>query len=147
MTGKQGAALSESLEKTSLVVNGGSLQPKSSNPPPRCTGFGIQEILGLNKEPASAPRSPLSALPAGAHLIAARSVLGPAGVGVGMGLIGPAGIPSFYNQPAFLETVLADGHDMRLQPHNRSARPLDASQSVSSGDPRIQILQQKSVWR
>uniref|UniRef100_A0A3P9K8G2 Visual system homeobox 2 n=1 Tax=Oryzias latipes TaxID=8090 RepID=A0A3P9K8G2_ORYLA len=148
MTGKQGVALSESLnpaEKTSLVINGGSLQPKISatNPPPRCTGFGIQEILGLNKEPATAPRSPLSALPAGAHLIAARSVLGPAGVGVGMGLIGPAGIPSFYSQPAFLETVLADGHDVRLQPHNRSARPLDASQSVSSDSEDLSSSERK----
>ncbi|XP_023807003.1 visual system homeobox 2 isoform X2 [Oryzias latipes] len=148
MTGKQGVALSESLnpaEKTSLVINGGSLQPKISatNPPPRCTGFGIQEILGLNKEPATAPRSPLSALPAGAHLIAARSVLGPAGVGVGMGLIGPAGIPSFYSQPAFLETVLADGHDVRLQPHNRSARPLDANQSVSSDSEDLSSSERK----
>ncbi|XP_013856820.1 visual system homeobox 2, partial [Austrofundulus limnaeus] len=110
MTGKQGAVLSGSLnlsEKSSQGAN----QPKSTSnhPPPRCTGFGIQEILGLNKEPSATPRSPLSSLPAGAHLIAARSVLGPAGmgVGVGMGLIGPGGIPSFYGQPAFLETVLS----------------------------------------
>uniref|UniRef100_A0A3P8SUC6 Visual system homeobox 2 n=1 Tax=Amphiprion percula TaxID=161767 RepID=A0A3P8SUC6_AMPPE len=141
MTGKQGAVLSESLnlsEKTSLGGNAGSNshQPKSTatHPPPRCTGFGIQEILGLNKEPSAAPRSPLGSLPAGAHLIAARSVLGPAGVGVGvgMGLIGPGGIPSFYSQPAFLETVLSDGHDVHLQPHSRSVGPLDTSQSASS---------------
>ncbi|XP_054894038.1 visual system homeobox 2 isoform X1 [Poeciliopsis prolifica] len=141
MTGKEGAVLSESLnhsEKTSLGANGGSnsQQPKSSasHPPTRCTGFGIQEILGLNKEPPSIPRSPLSSLPAGAHLIAARSVLGPAavGVGVGMGLIGPGGIPSFYSQPAFLETVLSDGQDVHLQHHSRSVRPLDPSQSASS---------------
>uniref|UniRef100_A0A3B3VN58 Visual system homeobox 2 n=2 Tax=Poecilia TaxID=8080 RepID=A0A3B3VN58_9TELE len=120
MTGKEGAVH----------------QPKSSvnHPPTRCTGFGIQEILGLNKEPPSIPRSPLSSLPAGAHLIAARSVLGPAavGVGVGMGLIGPGGIPSFYSQPAFLETVLSDGQDVHLQHHSRSVRPLDPSQSASS---------------
>ncbi|KAM7375739.1 hypothetical protein PAMP_005517 [Pampus punctatissimus] len=139
MTGKQGAVLSESLnisERTSLGANGGSNihQPKSiaTHPPPRCTGFGIQEILGLNKEPSVAPRNPLGSLPAGAHLIAARSVLGPAGVGVGMGLIGPGGIPSFYSQPAFLETVLSDAHDAHLQPHSRSAGPLDTSQSASS---------------
>lgn len=145
MTGKQGAVLSESLnlsEKTSLGANGGStsLLPKSSatHPPPRCTGFGIQEILGLNKEPSAAPRSTLGSLPAGAHLIAARSVLGPAGVGVGvgMGLIGPGGIPSFYGQPAFLETVLSDAHDVHLQPHSRSVGPLDTSQSASSGEFR-----------
>ncbi|KAM4724513.1 visual system homeobox 2 isoform 2-T2 [Anableps anableps] len=141
MTGKEGAVLSESLnhsEKTTLGANGGSNshQPKSSinHPPTRCTGFGIQEILGLNKEPPTVPRSPLSSLPTGAHLIAARSVLGPAavGVGVGMGLIGPGGIPSFYSQPAFLETVLSDGQDVHLQHHSRSVRPLDPSQSASS---------------
>lgn len=140
MTGKQGEVIPESLnlsEKTSLCANGGSNshQPKSSaaHQPPRCTGFGIQEILGLNKEPSVTPRSPLSSLPAGAHLIAARSVLGPAGVGVGMGLIGPGGIPSFYSQPAFLETMLSDGQDVHLQPHSRSLGPLDTSQSASSG--------------
>uniref|UniRef100_A0A3B5LYA6 Visual system homeobox 2 n=1 Tax=Xiphophorus couchianus TaxID=32473 RepID=A0A3B5LYA6_9TELE len=141
MTGKEGAVLSESLnhsDKTSLGANGGnnSHQPKSSvnHPPTRCTGFGIQEILGLNKEPPSIPRNPLSSLPAGAHLIAARSVLGPAavGVGVGMGLIGPGGIPAFYSQPAFLETVLSDGQDVHLQHHSRIVRPLDPSQSASS---------------
>ncbi|XP_032355387.1 visual system homeobox 2 isoform X2 [Etheostoma spectabile] len=141
MTGKQGAVLTESLnisEKTSLGANGGSNshQPKSSatHPPPRCTGFGIQEILGLNKEPSAAPRSQLNSLPPGAHLITARSFLGPAGVGmgVGMGLISPGGIPAFYRQPAFLETVLSDAKDVHLQPHSRSAGPLDTSQSASS---------------
>ncbi|XP_035530396.1 visual system homeobox 2 [Morone saxatilis] len=152
MTGKQGAVLSESLnlsEKTSLGANGGSIshQPKSSatHPPPRCTGFGIQEILGLNKEPSAAPRTPLSSLPAGAHLIAARSLLGPAGVGVGvgMGLIGPGGIPSFYSQPAFLETVLSDAQDVHLQPHSRSAGPLDTSQSASSDSEDLSSNERK----
>ncbi|XP_047466273.1 visual system homeobox 2 isoform X2 [Mugil cephalus] len=152
MTGKQGAVLTESLnlsEKSSLGVNGGSNshQQKSAatHPPPRCTGFGIQEILGLNKEPSAAPRSPLGSLPAGAHLIAARSVLGPAGmgVGVGMGLIGPAGIPSFYRQPAFLETVLSDGHDVHLQPHSRSVGPLDTSQSASSDSDDLSSNERK----
>ncbi|XP_056249740.1 visual system homeobox 2 isoform X2 [Seriola aureovittata] len=152
MTGKQGAVLLESLnlsEKTSLGANGGSnsLQPKSSatHPPPRCTGFGIQEILGLNKEPSAAPRSPLSTLPAGAHLIAARSVLGPAGVGmgVGMGLLGPGGIPSFYSQPAFLETVLSDAQDVHLQPHSRSVGPLDTSQSASSDSEDLSSNERK----
>ncbi|KAM4543199.1 visual system homeobox 2 [Odontesthes bonariensis] len=148
MTGKQGAVLSESLnlsEKTSLGAN--SHQPKSSaiHPPPRCTGFGIQEILGLNKEPSTTPRNPLCSLPAGAHLIAARSVLGPAGVGVGvgMGLIGPGGIPSFYSQPAFLETVLSDGQDVHLQPHGRSVGPLDTSQSASSDSEDLSSNERK----
>ncbi|XP_067335925.1 visual system homeobox 2 isoform X2 [Channa argus] len=152
MTGKQSAVLSESLnvsEKTYLGANGGSNshQPKSStnHPPPRCTGFGIQEILGLNKEPSAAPRSQLGSLPAGAHLIAARSVLGPAavGVGVGMGLIGPGGIPTFYSQPAFLETVLSDAQDVRLQPHSRSAGPLDTSQSASSDSEDLSSNERK----
>ncbi|XP_042357395.1 visual system homeobox 2 [Plectropomus leopardus] len=150
MTGKQGSVLSESLnlsEKTSLGANGGSHQPKSSatHPPPRCTGFGIQEILGLNKEPSAAPRSPLSSLPAGAHLIAARSLLSPAGmgVGVGMGLIGSGGIPSFYRQPAFLETVLSDAQDVHLQPHSRSGGPLDTSQSASSDSDDLSSNERK----
>ncbi|KAM8736491.1 visual system homeobox 2 isoform X1 [Acanthopagrus latus] len=152
MTGKQGAVLSESLnlsEKTSLGANGrdNSHQPKSgaTHPPPRCTGFGIQEILGLNKEPSAAPRSPLDALPAGAHLIAARSLLGPAGVGmgVGMGIIGPGGIPSFYSQPAFLETVLSDAQDVHLQPHSRSVGPLDTSQSASSDSDDLSSNERK----
>ncbi|XP_049451990.1 visual system homeobox 2 isoform X1 [Epinephelus fuscoguttatus] len=152
MTGKQGAVLSESLnlsEKTSLGANGGSNshQPKSSatHPPPRCTGFGIQEILGLNKEPSAAPRSPLSSLPAGAHLIAARSLLSPAGmgVGVGMGLIGAGGIPTFYRQPAFLETVLSDAQDVHLQPHSRSVGPLDTSQSASSDSDDLSSNERK----
>nr|XP_019940397.1 PREDICTED: visual system homeobox 2 isoform X1 [Paralichthys olivaceus] len=156
MTGKQGSVLSESLnlsEKSSLRAAGGgsnSLHPPKStanHPPPRCTGFGIQEILGLNKEPSAAPRSTLGSLPAGAHLIAARSVLGPAGmglgVGVGMGLIGPGGIPSFYSQPAFLETMLADAQDVHLQPHSRSAGPLDISQSASSDSEDLSSNERK----
>ncbi|XP_074548481.1 visual system homeobox 2 isoform X2 [Halichoeres trimaculatus] len=151
MTGKQGAVLSESLnlsEKTSLGANGGTNnhQPKSSapHPPPRCTGFGIQEILGLNKEPSTAPRTPLGSLPAGAHLIAARSLLGPGvGMGMGMGLIGPGGIPSFYSQPAFLETVLQDAQDVHLQPHSRSAGPLETSQSASSDSEDLSSNERK----
>ncbi|CAB1441783.1 unnamed protein product [Pleuronectes platessa] len=156
MTGKQGSVLSESLnlsEKSSLRAAGGGSsslhQPKSTatHPPPRCTGFGIQEILGLNKEPSAAPRSALGSLPAGAHLIAARSVLGHAGmglgVGVGMGLIGPGGIPSFYSQPAFLETVLSDARNVHLQPHSRSAGPLDISQSASSDSEDLSSNERK----
>ncbi|XP_076017638.1 visual system homeobox 2 [Genypterus blacodes] len=158
MTGKQGAVLSESLnisEKSSLRANGGSIshQPKSTatHPPTRCTGFGIQEILGLNKEPSAAPRNPLHSLPPGAHLIAARSMLGPAGMGVGvgmgvgMGLLGPGGIPSFYSQPAFLETVLSDAHDVHLQPHRGAAHhgPLDAGQSASSDSEDLSSNERK----
>ncbi|XP_034381170.1 visual system homeobox 2 [Cyclopterus lumpus] len=152
MTGKQGAVLSESLhlsEKSSPGANGGSNnhQPKSSatHPPSRCTGFGIQEILGLNKEPSAAPRSPLSSLPTAAHLIAARSFLGPAGmgVGVGMGLIDPCRIPSFYRQPVFLESVLSNARDVHLQPHSRSVGPLDISQSASSDSDDLSSNERK----
>ncbi|XP_059376543.1 visual system homeobox 2 isoform X2 [Carassius carassius] len=140
MTGKDGAVLSESLNKSKSVCaaeNRGNNYPhlskSSTTHPPKCTGFGIQEILGLNKEPSSAPRSTLDTFPAGAHLLASRSMLGPAGVGVGvgMGLIGPGGIPSFYSQPAFLE-VLSDAQNVHLQPLNRTVAPLETNQSASS---------------
>ncbi|KAM8917455.1 visual system homeobox 2 isoform 2-T3 [Spinachia spinachia] len=154
MTGKQGSVLAESLrlsEKPSLGANGGSNghQPKSSaaHPPTRCTGFGIQEILGLNKEPPAARRSPLSSLPAGAHLIAARSLLGPAGMGmgmgVGMGLIDPGRVPSFYRQPAFLETVLSNAHDGHRQPRSGAGGPLDTSQSASSDSDELSSNERK----
>lgn len=137
MTGKEGAVLSESLNKPKLVENGGNSNPHKSitSHAPRCTGFGIQEILGLNKEASSAPRSALDSIPGGAHLLAARSVLGPAAVGVGMGFIGPGGIPSFYRQPTFLE-VLSDAQNVHLQPLNKTA-PQEAGHSASSGTSLI----------
>uniref|UniRef100_A0A673LUF1 Visual system homeobox 2 n=1 Tax=Sinocyclocheilus rhinocerous TaxID=307959 RepID=A0A673LUF1_9TELE len=144
MTGKDGAVLSESLNKSKSVCtaengrnNNPHLSKSSTTHPPKCTGFGIQEILGLNKESSSAPRSTLDSFPAGAHLLASRSMLGPAGVGVGvgigmgMGLMGPGGIPSFYSQPAFLE-VLSDAQNVHLQPLNRTVGPLETNQSASS---------------
>uniref|UniRef100_A0A4W5PHE2 Visual system homeobox 2 n=1 Tax=Hucho hucho TaxID=62062 RepID=A0A4W5PHE2_9TELE len=101
----------------------------------RCTGFGIQEILGLNKEPPAVPRRPLESLQHRAHLLTARSALGPAAVGVGMGIIGPGGIHSFYSQPAFLE-VLQEAQSVHLQPLNRAraAGQLDAHHSASCSD-------------
>lgn len=132
MTGKEGAVLAESGAK------GSGASAKSAQTQPRCTGFGIQEILGLNKEPCRAPRAVLDSSPA-AHLLTARSVLGPAavagmgvGVGVGMGLIGHGAIPSFYSQPAFLE-VLSDAQTVHLQPLGKTTAQLDTSQSASSG--------------
>uniref|UniRef100_A0A3B3RID1 Visual system homeobox 2 n=1 Tax=Paramormyrops kingsleyae TaxID=1676925 RepID=A0A3B3RID1_9TELE len=133
MTGKEGAVISEGLNKS---------KAGSTTHTPRCTGFGIQEILGLNKEPPSAPRSTLESLPPGAHLLAARSMLSPASVGVGMGLIGPGGIPSFYSQPAFLE-VLSDAQNVHLQPPNRTTGPLDASQSASSDSDDVSSSERK----
>uniref|UniRef100_A0A8C7M2Z4 Visual system homeobox 2 n=1 Tax=Oncorhynchus mykiss TaxID=8022 RepID=A0A8C7M2Z4_ONCMY len=101
----------------------------------RCTGFGIQEILGLNKEPPAFPRHPLESLQHRAHLLTARSALGPAAVGVGMGIIGPGGIHSFYSQPAFLE-VLQEAQSVHLQPLNRARATgqLDAHHSASCSD-------------
>ncbi|XP_063049412.1 visual system homeobox 2 [Engraulis encrasicolus] len=156
MTGKEGAVsvLTETLNKPNkpppppspgdMGRDNGLQLLKTPATQPRCTGFGIQEILGLNKEPSSLttnPRSPLESLPAGAHLLAARSVLGPAGLGVGVGvsmglLGGPGGIhSSFYSQPAFLE-VLSDAQSVHThlhQPLNRTVNgQLDCSQSASS---------------
>ncbi|MCI4382795.1 hypothetical protein PGIGA_G00018860 [Pangasianodon gigas] len=146
MTGKEGAVLSESLNKPKLVENGGNSNPHLSKSitshAPRCTGFGIQEILGLNKEASSAPRSALDSIPGGAHLLAARSVLGPAAVGVGMGFIGPGGIPSFYRQPSFLE-VLSDAQNVHLQPLNKTA-PQEAGQSASSDSEDVSSSERKT---
>ncbi|NWZ94410.1 VSX2 protein, partial [Nesospiza acunhae] len=118
--------------------------PKSNSgpTPPRCTGFGIQEILGLNKEPPSHPRAALDSLPAG-HLLAARSVLSPAGVGgVGMGLLGASGIPGFYTQPTFLE-VLSDPQSVHLQPLARAPGQLDSSQTASSDSEDVSSSDRK----
>ncbi|OBS77479.1 hypothetical protein A6R68_16078 [Neotoma lepida] len=124
MTGKAGEALSKPKSETVAKSTSGGA-------PARCTGFGIQEILGLNKEPPSShPRAALDGLAPG-HLLAARSVLSPAGVG-GMGLLGPGGLPGFYAQPTFLE-VLSDPQSVHLQPLGRASGPLDTSQTASSG--------------
>ncbi|XP_010643941.1 visual system homeobox 2 [Fukomys damarensis] len=66
MTGKAGEALSKpKSEAVAKSTSGGA--------PARCTGFGIQEILGLNKEPPSShPRAALDGLAPG-HLLTARS--------------------------------------------------------------------------
>ncbi|POI23441.1 hypothetical protein CIB84_012811, partial [Bambusicola thoracicus] len=117
-------------------------KPSSGPTPPRCTGFGIQEILGLNKEPPSHPRAALDSLPAG-HLLAARSVLSPAGVGgVGMGLLGAGGIPGFYAQPTFLE-VLSDPQSVHLQPLARAPGQLDSSQTASSDSEDVSSSDRK----
>ncbi|XP_054617264.1 visual system homeobox 2-like isoform X2 [Dunckerocampus dactyliophorus] len=105
----------------------------------RRTGFGIQELLGLNKDPpppmttttppaATTPRRPLEALPHRAHVLAARSALGHGALGVG--LLGPEGIHSFYSQPAFLE-VLSEAQNVHLQPLHRTSH-LDAHTSATS---------------
>ncbi|XP_072842520.2 visual system homeobox 2 isoform X2 [Pogona vitticeps] len=117
-------------------------KPGSGPMAPRCTGFGIQEILGLNKEPPSHPRAALDALPAG-HLLAARSVLSPAGVGtVGMGLLSAGSLPGFYAQPTFLE-VLADPPSVHLQPLGRAPPPLDTSQTASSDSEDVSSSDRK----
>ncbi|NWU63386.1 VSX2 protein, partial [Pterocles burchelli] len=154
MTGKAGAALAPSLPGKPKPDGAAAAPPPpppppaagakpSSGPtPPRCTGFGIQEILGLNKEPPSHPRASLDSLPAG-HLLAARSVLSPAGVGgVGMGLLGAGGIPGFYTQPTFLE-VLSDPQSVHLQPLARAPGQLDSSQTASSDSEDVSSSDRK----
>ncbi|KAM7019982.1 visual system homeobox 2 isoform X2 [Melospiza melodia melodia] len=157
MTGKAGAALAPSLPGKPKP-DGAAAAPAAPPPPPpppaagvksnsgptppRCTGFGIQEILGLNKEPPSHPRAALDSLPAG-HLLAARSVLSPAGVGgVGMGLLGASGIPGFYTQPTFLE-VLSDPQSVHLQPLARAPGQLDSSQTASSDSEDVSSSDRK----
>ncbi|NXD65558.1 VSX2 protein, partial [Eolophus roseicapillus] len=154
MTGKAGAALAPSLPGKPKLDGAAAAPPPpppppaagskpSSGPtPPRCTGFGIQEILGLNKEPPSHPRAALDSLPPG-HLLAARSVLSPAGVGgVGMGLLGAGGIPGFYTQPTFLE-VLSDPQSVHLQPLARAPGQLDSSQTASSDSEDVSSSDRK----
>ncbi|KAG8514342.1 Visual system homeobox 2 [Galemys pyrenaicus] len=134
MTGKAGEALSKPKSETVAKSTSGGA-------PARCTGFGIQEILGLNKEPPSShPRAALDGLAPG-HLLAARSVLSPAGVG-GMGLLGPGGLPGFYAQPTFLE-VLSDPQNVHLQPLGRASGPLDTSQTASSDSEDVSSSDRK----
>ncbi|XP_050811701.1 visual system homeobox 2 [Gopherus flavomarginatus] len=151
MTGKAGDALTHSLpskpkpDSAASAPGAGAAagaKPSSGPTPPRCTGFGIQEILGLNKEPPSHPRAALDSLPAG-HLLAARSVLSPAGVGgVSMGLLGAGSIPSFYTQPTFLE-VLSDPQSVHLQPLARAPGQLDTSQTASSDSEDVSSSDRK----
>ncbi|XP_061469214.1 visual system homeobox 2 [Rhineura floridana] len=162
MTGKAGDALAHNLPGK-LKAPDGAPPPPASGPTgaggtvravvtgakpcsgptaPRCTGFGIQEILGLNKEPPSHPRAALDSLPAG-HLLAARSVLSPAGVGsVGMGLLSAGSLPGFYAQPTFLE-VLADPPSVHLQPLGRAPAQLDTSQTASSDSEDVSSSDRK----
>ncbi|XP_025907659.1 visual system homeobox 2 [Nothoprocta perdicaria] len=155
MTGKAGAPLAPSLPAKPKPDGAAAAaapppppppaagaKPSSGPTPPRCTGFGIQEILGLNKEPPPHPRAALDSLPAG-HLLAARSVLSPAGVGgVGMGLLGAGGIPGFYAQPTFLE-VLSDPQSVHLPPLARAPAQLDSSQTASSDSEDVSSSDRK----
>ncbi|XP_019740543.1 visual system homeobox 2-like isoform X1 [Hippocampus comes] len=141
MPGKDGAALSDAVMK------------QQSPAGHRRRGFGIQELLGLNKEPPASsppphrPQPPplllssaaaaLEALPHRGHVLAARSALGGGGLGglvggLGAGLLGPEGAHSFYRQPAFLE-VLSEAHNVHLQPlRGANARMHDVHNSASS---------------
>ncbi|XP_063758604.1 visual system homeobox 2-like [Eleginops maclovinus] len=141
--GKDGVVLSDTENKQKPASHTSVNHGLSQHPLPawkmaptvhRRTGFGIQELLGLNKDPPAVSRRPLEALPHTAHVLAARSALGHGGLGVGMGLLGPEGIHSFYSQPAFLE-VLAEAQHVHLQPLHRAPRmdtQMDAHHSASS---------------
>uniref|UniRef100_A0A3Q4HQV2 Visual system homeobox 2 n=1 Tax=Neolamprologus brichardi TaxID=32507 RepID=A0A3Q4HQV2_NEOBR len=142
MTGKEGAVLSDSENKQksasqTCVSHGGAHQQppatwKMAPTAQRRTGFGIQELLGLNIEPPAAPRRPLEALPHRAHILAARSALGHGGLGVGVSLLRPEGIHSFYSQPAFLE-VLSEAQNVHLQPlHRTTTRIVSVSTKKAS---------------
>nr|XP_056707069.1 visual system homeobox 2 isoform X2 [Euleptes europaea] len=155
MTGEAGEALAHGLPSQPKAPDGAPPPPAAAPPgakpasapaAPRCTGFGIQELLGLDKEPPPPhPRAARDALPAG-HLLAARSVLGPAGVGgvggVGMGLLSAGGLPAFYAQPTFLE-VLAEPPGVHLQPLPRGPQHLDHSQTASSDSEDVSSSDRK----
>uniref|UniRef100_UPI00398EDEB0 visual system homeobox 2 n=1 Tax=Pristiophorus japonicus TaxID=55135 RepID=UPI00398EDEB0 len=150
MTGKE-EMVSENFSKSksisvshNLISNERSKGLPGSGNSSRCTGFGIQEILGLNKDPPAPTRMLSDSPPATAHLVAARTVLTPAG----MGLIGAAGLPAFYGQSAFLD-VLSDhpgvhaALPVHLQPLHRAAIHLEASQEVSSDSEDISSIDRK----
>lgn len=144
MAGKEAVILSDSENKDKLAPQTGVTYGGSQPPPPvwkmaptvhRRTGFGIQELLGLNKEPAAAPRRPLEALPHRMHVLAGRSALGHGGLG--LGLLGPEGIHSIYSQPAFMEVLSEAQNVQRLQPLHRVTHmdaQMDAHNSTSSGE-------------
>ncbi|OCT68145.1 visual system homeobox 2 isoform X2 [Xenopus laevis] len=96
--------------------------------PVRSTGFGIQEILGLNKEPPTPSQRHLHPLAPGTHLLAARS---------GLGLLTAGGIPTFYTQPGLL---LGDPPGPRIQPASQeegSRTCSSDSEDVSSSDRKL----------
>ncbi|KAG9481660.1 hypothetical protein GDO78_010743 [Eleutherodactylus coqui] len=98
---------------------------------PRSTGFGIQEILGLNKDPPTPPRGHIHPLSPGAHLLAARSSLG---------LLAAGGIPSFYTQPGLL---LGEHQGLRGQPVSSSPCPEEGSRTCSSDSEEISSTDRK----
>ncbi|XP_061668617.1 visual system homeobox 2-like [Syngnathoides biaculeatus] len=144
MTGKDGVVLSENAENKQRAA---VAAPACKMPPAahRRTGFGIQELLGLGKEPPQPPPppppppppslSPATAAAAAAvaalrrplealaqhrgHVLAARSA-----PGHGVGLLGPDGVRSLFGQAGFL-----DARNLHLQPLH--ARP-EMLQSASS---------------
>ncbi|XP_078418224.1 visual system homeobox 2 isoform X1 [Cetorhinus maximus] len=150
MTGKE-EMISANFSKSktisisqNLIGNERSKGISSSGNASRCTGFGIQEILGLNKDPPAPTRMISDSLPATAHLVAARTVLTPAGVG----LVGAAGLPAFYGQSTFLD-VLSEHPGVHaappahLQHLRRGAIHLETSQEVSSDSEDISSSDRK----
>ncbi|XP_037541374.1 visual system homeobox 2 [Nematolebias whitei] len=155
MTGKEELVFSDNENEQKTAQSSGKAPLWKTGPAAqRRTGFGIQELLGLNKEPPAAPpRRPLEALPPRAHILTARAALGH-----GMGLLSPDGFHPFYGQPAFLE-VLSEAHSAHLQPLHRAAHReprVEAQQSgassdsddlSSSGDPKFSSMSKKRKKR
>ncbi|CAL8394330.1 unnamed protein product [Arctogadus glacialis] len=144
MTGANGMFSDSNMKRTGSPLNLGMTHPPAAKmgatttptptPTHRCTGFGIQEILGLNKDPPAVTRRPLESLPPRAHLLAGRTALGHGGSGVGMGIMGHGGIHPFYSQPAFLE-VLSEAQNVHLQPLSRGVPgPMETNHSSSDSD-------------
>ncbi|XP_073494280.1 visual system homeobox 2 [Phyllobates terribilis] len=95
---------------------------------PRSTGFGIQELLGLNKDPPTPPRGPLHPLPPGAHLLAARS---------GLGLLAAGGIPGFYPQPLLVRGQQPPGARSPEEEEEESRTCSSDSEEVLSSDHKL----------
>ncbi|XP_035278896.1 visual system homeobox 2-like [Anguilla anguilla] len=136
MTGRDGAVLWQSLNKlktpSEYIPNFSNQETKNNTTQPaRCRGFGIQDILGLDKEIPSAPRSLMGFLSDAEHMQDAVSMLVPPSFQLGMGLIGPGRIHTFYSQHAFLE-IMSEAQHAHLQPLNRKVGTVDTDESASS---------------
>ncbi|KAI4802325.1 hypothetical protein KUCAC02_020173 [Chaenocephalus aceratus] len=165
MTGKEGVVLSDTENKQKPPSHTSVNHGLSQHPHPgwkmaptvhRRTGFGIQELLGLTKDPPAAPRRPLEALPHTAHVLAARSALGHGGLG-GLGGLGLAWVCSDQREyTRFTANLLSwrcwqRRSTLHLQPLHRAPRmdtQMDAQHSASSDsdDMSLSSGDQKTIF-